>query len=62
MLERRGIKVSLSKTEYMCVNQKEPNGTVRLQGIEVEMVHDFKVRCFGDVLKRPDLDMRFRHV
>ncbi|KAK3524810.1 hypothetical protein QTP86_007606 [Hemibagrus guttatus] len=31
-LERRGMKVSRSKTEYMCVN-----GTVRLQGEEVKV-------------------------
>ncbi|KAK3516854.1 hypothetical protein QTP70_027075 [Hemibagrus guttatus] len=31
-LERRGMKVSRSKTEYMCVNEREGSGTVRLQG------------------------------
>ncbi|KAK3506797.1 hypothetical protein QTP70_028366 [Hemibagrus guttatus] len=30
-LERRGMKVSRSKTEYMCVNEREGSGTVRLQ-------------------------------
>ncbi|KAK3505951.1 hypothetical protein QTP70_019265, partial [Hemibagrus guttatus] len=29
-LERRGMKVSRSKTEYMCVNEREGSGTVRL--------------------------------
>ena len=33
-LERRGMKVSRSKTEYMCVNERNPSGTVRLQGVE----------------------------
>ncbi|KAK3528617.1 hypothetical protein QTP70_006030 [Hemibagrus guttatus] len=33
-LERRGMKVSRSKTEYMCVNEREGSGTVRLQGEE----------------------------
>ncbi|KAK3563027.1 hypothetical protein QTP86_013350 [Hemibagrus guttatus] len=28
-LERRGMKVSHSKTEYMCVNEREGSGTVR---------------------------------
>ncbi|KAK3522482.1 hypothetical protein QTP86_014761 [Hemibagrus guttatus] len=28
-LERRGMKVSGSKTEYMCVNEREGSGTVR---------------------------------
>ncbi|KAK3519034.1 hypothetical protein QTP70_016148 [Hemibagrus guttatus] len=41
-LERRGMKVSHSKTEYMCVNEREESGTVRLQGEEVKKVQDFK--------------------
>ncbi|KAK3506379.1 hypothetical protein QTP70_017251 [Hemibagrus guttatus] len=41
-LERRGIKVSRSKTEYMCVNEREVSGTVRLQGEEVKKVQEFK--------------------
>ncbi|KAK3505580.1 hypothetical protein QTP70_004943, partial [Hemibagrus guttatus] len=41
-LERRGMKVSRSKTEYMCVNEKEGSGTVRLQGEEVKKVQEFK--------------------
>ncbi|KAK3544003.1 hypothetical protein QTP70_032763, partial [Hemibagrus guttatus] len=41
-LERRGMKVSRSKTEYMCVNEREESGTVRLQGEEVKKVQEFK--------------------
>ncbi|KAK3516372.1 hypothetical protein QTP70_009934 [Hemibagrus guttatus] len=41
-LERRGMKVSRSKTEYMCVNEREGSGTVRLQGEEVKTVQEFK--------------------
>ncbi|KAK3564267.1 hypothetical protein QTP86_011987 [Hemibagrus guttatus] len=41
-LERRGMKVSRSKTEYMCVNKREGSGTVRLQGEEVKKVQEFK--------------------
>ncbi|KAK3547011.1 hypothetical protein QTP86_008801 [Hemibagrus guttatus] len=41
-LERRGMKVSGSKTEYMCVNEREGSGTVRLQGEEVKKVLEFK--------------------
>ena len=41
-LERREMKVSLSKTEYMCVNERDPSRTVRLQGAEVKKVEDFK--------------------
>ncbi|KAK3526544.1 hypothetical protein QTP70_030770 [Hemibagrus guttatus] len=37
-LERRGMKVSRSKTEYMCVNEREGSGIVRLQGEEVKKV------------------------
>ncbi|KAK3556387.1 hypothetical protein QTP70_007995 [Hemibagrus guttatus] len=41
-LERRGMKVSHSKTEYMSVNEREGSGTVRLQGEEVKKVQEFK--------------------
>ncbi|KAK3522070.1 hypothetical protein QTP70_022609, partial [Hemibagrus guttatus] len=41
-LERRGMKVSRSKTEYMCVNERVGSGTVRLQGEEVKKVQEFK--------------------
>ncbi|KAK3545734.1 hypothetical protein QTP70_011336 [Hemibagrus guttatus] len=41
-LERRGMKVSRIKTEYMCVNEREGSGTVRLQGEEVKKVQEFK--------------------
>ncbi|KAK3574844.1 hypothetical protein QTP86_018427, partial [Hemibagrus guttatus] len=41
-LERRGMKVSRSKTEYLCVNEREGSGTVRLQGEEVKKVQEFK--------------------
>ncbi|MCJ8736954.1 hypothetical protein PDJAM_G00018110 [Pangasius djambal] len=41
-LERRGMKVSRSKSEYMCVNEREGSGTVRLQGEEVKKVQEFK--------------------
>ncbi|KAK3549732.1 hypothetical protein QTP86_007743 [Hemibagrus guttatus] len=60
-LERRGMKVSRSKTEYMCVNEREGSGTVRLQGEEVKKVQEFKYlgstvqsngECGKDVKKR----------
>ncbi|KAK3506303.1 hypothetical protein QTP70_017471, partial [Hemibagrus guttatus] len=41
-LERRGMKVSRSKTEYMCVNEREGSGKVRLQGEEVKKVQECK--------------------
>ena len=40
MLERRGMEVSCSKTEYICVNEREASGTVSLQGVEVEKGHE----------------------
>ncbi|KAK3532192.1 hypothetical protein QTP86_009297 [Hemibagrus guttatus] len=41
-LERRGMKVSRSKTEYMCVNEREGSGIIRLQGEEVKKIQKFK--------------------
>ena len=41
-LERRGMIVNMRKTEYMCVNERLVNGTVRMQGEEVAKVEDFK--------------------
>ncbi|KAK3567221.1 hypothetical protein QTP86_014214 [Hemibagrus guttatus] len=57
-LERRGMKVSHSKTEYMCVNEREGSGTVRLQGEEVKKVQEFKylgstVQSNGECGKEP---------
>ena len=42
-LERRGMKVSRSKTEYMCVNERNQSGRVRLQGEEIKKEEEFKV-------------------
>ncbi|KAK3559051.1 hypothetical protein QTP86_000605 [Hemibagrus guttatus] len=42
---RRGMKVSRSKTEYMCVNEREGSGTVRLQGEEVKKII-MQVGCY----------------
>ena len=41
-LERIGMKVSCSKTEYMCVNEIVTSGVFRLQGAEVVKVQKFK--------------------
>ena len=41
-MERRGMKVSRSKTEYMCVNEREDNGTVQMQGEDLAKVEEFK--------------------
>ena len=36
------MKVYRIKTEYMCVNERQVNGTVKMQGEEVAKVDDFK--------------------
>ena len=41
-LERKGMNVNRRKTEYMCVNERQVNGTVNMQGEEVTKVEDFK--------------------
>ena len=41
-LERRGMKVNRRKTEYMCVNERQDKGTVKMQREEVAKVEDFK--------------------
>ena len=35
------MKVNRRKTEYMCVNERQVNGTVEMQGEEVAKVEDF---------------------
>lgn len=44
-LERREMKVSRSKIEYMYVNKREDKETVSMQGVEVAKLDDFK--CLG---------------
>ena len=39
---RGGMKVSRSKTEYMCVNEKSDGKVVLLQGVEVPKVKEFR--------------------
>ncbi|KAI5085121.1 NACHT, LRR and PYD domains-containing protein 12 isoform X3 [Silurus meridionalis] len=60
-LERRGMEVSRSNTEYMCVNEREGSGVVRLQGEKVEKVEEFRYlmstvqsngECVREVKKR----------
>ncbi|XP_065658457.1 uncharacterized protein LOC136082969 [Hydra vulgaris] len=40
-LESRGMKVSRSKTEYMCVNERADGGQVQLQGVDLVKVDKF---------------------
>ncbi|XP_065642491.1 uncharacterized protein LOC136074118 [Hydra vulgaris] len=51
-LESRGMKVSRSKTEYMCVNEKADGGQVQLQVVDLVKVDEFtylgsRVQCNG---------------
>lgn len=41
-LERRERKVSTSKTEYMCMNETEAGGKVKMRGVEVLKMDEFK--------------------
>ena len=40
--ERRGMEVNRRKTEYMCVNERQVNDTVKMLGEEVAKLKDFK--------------------
>ena len=42
VLERRGMKVSKSKTEYLCINGENDNETVTMEDIKVPRVNEFK--------------------
>lgn len=39
---RRGMKVNRSKIEYMCVNESEVDGKVKMEAVEVVKVGQFK--------------------
>ena len=41
-LERRGMKVSRSKTEYLCINGRNDNKTVKMEDAKVPRVKEFK--------------------
>ena len=41
-LERRGLKVSRSKTEYLCVNGENNKETVKMENTKVPRVKEFK--------------------
>ena len=41
-LERRGIKVSRSKTEYLCINGRNDHETVKMEDAKVPRVMEFK--------------------
>ena len=51
------MKVSCSKTEYLCVNEREASGTVRIQTVEVKRYKSLSIwgqlfRAMGSVVKR----------
>ena len=41
-LERRGMKVSRSKTEYLCINGGNDDETVKMEDTKVPRVKEFK--------------------
>ena len=41
-LERRGMKVSRSKTEYLCINGRNDDETVKMEDAKVPRVKEFK--------------------
>ena len=41
-LERRGMKVSRSKTEYLCINGGNNNKTVKMENTKAPRVKEFK--------------------
>ena len=41
-LERRWMKVSMSKTEYLCVNGRNDNETVKMENTKVPRIKEFK--------------------
>ena len=60
-LEKRGMKVSRAKTEYMCLSVNDDGGTIRMQGRELVRVKEFKYlgstvqddgECWREVKKR----------
>lgn len=60
-LDRTGMKVRSSKTEYRCVSEREASWKVKMQGAEVVKVEEFKHlgstiqsngRCIRQVKKR----------
>ena len=42
MLERRGMKISRSKTEYPCINRGNDDETVKMEDTKVPRVKEFK--------------------
>ena len=41
-LERRGMKVSRSKTEYLCINGRNDDETIKIEDTKVPRVKEFK--------------------
>ena len=51
-LERRGIKVGRSKTEYLCINRGNDDETVKMEDTKVPRVKEFKY--FGSTVQESD--------
>ena len=48
-LEKRGMKVSRSKTEYLCINEGNDKETVKVDDTKVPRVKEFK--CLGSMVQ-----------
>ena len=48
-LERRGMKVSRSKTEYLCINGRNDDETVKMEDAKMPRVKEFK--CLGSTVQ-----------
>ena len=48
-LERRGMKVSRSKTQYLCINEGNDDETVKMEDTKVPRVKEFKY--FGSTVQ-----------
>ena len=49
VLEKRGIRISRSKTEYLCVNGGNDEKTVKMENTKVPRVKEFK--CLGSTVQ-----------
>ena len=55
-LEKRGMKVSRAKTEYMCLN-RTPLGSVKMQSAQLPRVTEFKLYYYVGRTLQSDVDM-----
>ena len=54
-LERRGMKVSRSRTKYLCINGGNDDETVKMEDTKVPKVKEFKYRVGTSNCRRSSL-------